>query len=114
MSASWRSLATSMATQTTASGVLCGLVMVGPSPFVNAEHTHTTEDFRLTMTYQKGFRSLRSLQPFWSTPPLSGCALVPEVLWAGVHRPRVAEVAGEGGNGNALHRAGQSLGERLL
>jgi hypothetical protein len=33
--------------------------------------------------------------------------------WARVHRPRAAEVAGEGGNGNVIHRAGQPLGERL-
>lgn len=50
MRASWRSLATSIATQTTASGVLCGLIMVGPSYLVNAEHTHSTGDLRLTMT----------------------------------------------------------------
>src|SRR6185437_1927562 len=43
-----------MATQTIASGVLCELVMVGPSPCVNVQHTHSTGDLRLTMTPQAG------------------------------------------------------------
>ncbi len=111
--ASWRSLATSMATQTTASGVLCGLVMVGPSPLVNAEHTHSTGDLRLTMN-QHGFRSLRSLQPCWSTPLVSKNSLVPEVLRPGVRGEGTAEVAGESGHGDAVHRARKPLGERLL
>ncbi len=34
--------------------------------------------------------------------------------WPGVHRPEVAEVAGEPRDGNAVHRTGKSLGKRLL
>jgi Integrase core domain len=60
--------------------------MVGLSPLVNAEHTHSTGDFRLTMTHKHGFRSLRSLQPCLSTPPFSQDSLVPEVLRAAIHR----------------------------
>src|SRR5487761_902891 len=65
MRASWRSLATSIATQTTASGILCGLVMVGPSPLVNTEHTHSTGDLRLTMTSMASGR----LAPFSHAGP---------------------------------------------
>src|SRR5487761_1358913 len=65
MRASWRSLATSIATQTTASGILCGLVMVGPSPLVNTEHTHSTGYLRLTMTSMASGR----LAPFSHAGP---------------------------------------------
>lgn len=88
--------------------------MVGPSPCVNAEHTHSTGDLRLTMTHKRGFRSLRSLQPCLSSPLISKSSLVPEVLWPGVRGEGVAEVASEGGNWDAVHRTGESVGERLL
>src|SRR5271170_494688 len=113
MRASWRSLATSIATQTTASGVLCGLVMVGPSPLVNAEHTHSTGDLRLTMTSMASGR----FAPFSHAgqPPLvSKNLLVPEVLRPGVRGQGTATVAKAGGDRNAVHRARQSVGERLL
>ena len=44
------------------------------------------ETVRLTMTHQHDFRSLRSLQPCWSTPLVSKNSLVPEVLWTTVYR----------------------------
>ena len=72
------------------------------------------ETVRLTMTQQHDFRSLRSLQPCWSTPLVSKNSLVPEVLWSGVRGERTAAVAGQSGYRDAIHRAGQSLGERLL
>jgi len=101
-----------MATQTTASGVLCGLVMVGPSPCVDAEHTHSTGDLRLTMANRASVASLPSA--CWSTPLVSKNTLVPEVLRTGVRSERSAGVAGESRNGDAIHRAGKSLREAAV
>lgn len=56
-----------------ASGILCGLVIFGRSPLVNAEHTHSTGDLRLTVANMASGRSVQK-------PP--HCLINAVVQWA--------------------------------